>query len=166
VAGDVGAWEALYRQCHKQRGARLGTFLRRTARDVTARHFRTEIRRRERVAGKRHDTQRRATGEVEAAMAEFVDTLGPAEQAFLEQHLLGGDGSDGSGENLSEANFWQPTSRIRRKFHRFFHVEEEDAAPTARDGENRLDGNGSQAEAPADEDSGAKNLGAVRRRPR
>ncbi|HBO45676.1 MAG TPA: hypothetical protein DD670_17465 [Planctomycetaceae bacterium] len=97
-------------------------------------------------------------------MPDFVDTLSPAEQAFLEKHLLGGDPSDGSGGDLSEANFWQIASRIRRKLHRFFHTEEKDATPKPCDGENQSDGDGRQAEAPAEEDSGTSNHAAVRRR--
>jgi len=177
AAGEVGAWEELYDQCHvpllraircllgqtvpdqnlidelaarvwyalidkdgkllarfdKQRGARLGTFLRHVARDVTARHFRTEIRRRhrERIAGKRHETKRRATGDAEAAMAEFVDTLSPGEQAFLEQHLLGNEPADGEGAVYSQANIWQIASRIRRKLGQFFSTAEDGCGNTA-----------------------------------
>jgi DNA-directed RNA polymerase specialized sigma24 family protein len=104
-----------------RRGARLGTFLRCIAKDVTAGYFRTEYRRRrrEQAVGEQRHTHSASAAD-EADMADFINTLTPGEQEFLDQYLLGEEPADGHRKQYSSTNIWKRASRIRKKLRRFF----------------------------------------------
>jgi len=112
----------------RNRGARLGTFLRCIAKDVASRYFRSEYRRRrrERAVGKQRPVKRRASRDADPAMSELVDTLTPSEQEFLDQYLLNDDPTDGSSREYSSANAWKLASRIRQKIKEFFRPDPND----------------------------------------
>jgi DNA-directed RNA polymerase specialized sigma24 family protein len=106
------------------RGGRLTTFMRAIAKGAVGQYLRSEQRRleREREAsyGKppHHvDDQDQVAG----AMDEFLETLGPGERQFCDEHLLGSPG-DGDGEQngkVSRAGFWHRSHRIYRRLLRF-----------------------------------------------
>ncbi|MCX7424630.1 MAG: hypothetical protein NTW96_03225 [Planctomycetia bacterium] len=108
-----------------RREARLGTFLRCIAKDVTSRYFRSEYRRRrrERAAGKRQPVKHGASGDAGSTMADLAETLTPGEQEFLDQYLLGEDSADESPREYSSTSAWKLASRIRRKIRQFFRAD-------------------------------------------
>ncbi len=112
----------LGRFCPK-RGARLNTFIRAVAKDVTSRYFRTEQRRRERelMAARATANEQDALAAFDDSLSEFLGTLSESEREFTEAYLLSTDGlgaEDGAGR--SNASIWQFTRRIRIKLGRFF----------------------------------------------
>ena len=110
-----------------RREARLGTFLRCIAKDVTSRYFRSESRRRrrERAVGKRRPLKPGVSGDVEPAMADLVETLTPCEQEFLNQHLLSNELTEESPREYSSTNIWKLASRIRQKIKEFVGLDED-----------------------------------------
>jgi hypothetical protein len=103
------------------RGARLITFMRALAKDEINRHFRAEIRRRERelVAGRaRPQNQAPEAGESSGSLAEFLGTLTPHEQVFCRDYLLA-EPSGTTQPAHSRANIWQLSRRVYQKLLRF-----------------------------------------------
>ena len=104
-----------------RRGARLITFMRALAKDEMCRHFRTELRRREReLSALRQQPQ--PGGFVPAQQAsgltEFLSTLTPQEHSFCCEVLLAEPASAGDIQR-SPANIWQLTHRVYKKLRRF-----------------------------------------------
>ena len=117
VAND-GALLARYTP---KRGARLITFMRTLARDEICRHFRSEIRRRQReVSALRERPRRHATyfGPAGSGLKEFLVTLSPREQSFCCEVLLA-EPPVGPEEPRSAANIWQLTHRVYQKLLQF-----------------------------------------------
>lgn len=122
-----GDGKLLGRFCPK-RGARLNTFIRAVARDVTSRYFRTEQRRRAREL---HAAQTASGGidhgeDFDDSLSEFLGTLSENEREFTEAYLLSprdksNHGAEsGSRPSRSDASIWQFTRRIRIKLGKFF----------------------------------------------
>jgi hypothetical protein len=117
VAND-GALLARYTP---KRGARLITFMRAVAKDEICRHFRTEIRRREReFSALRGRPRRHVTdlGPVVRGLKEFLGTLSPREHSFCCEVLLA-EPPAGLEEPRSTANIWQLTHRVYQKLLQF-----------------------------------------------
>jgi hypothetical protein len=109
-----------------KRGGRLTTFLGAIAKGIVGQYVRSERRRldRERQAsyGKpshHADDQ----DQVASAMDEFLETLGPGERKFCDEHLLSspgdGDGDEEQNGAMSRAGFWQRSRRVYRRLRRF-----------------------------------------------
>jgi hypothetical protein len=111
---------ALLSRYDPKRGVRLVTFLRALAKDEICRHFRERISVQDKLP---HHTDDPA--ESEAAMAEFWDTLTNREKDFAQEHLLAEEqpANTKSTPPCSQANVWQLTHRIYRKFIRFFNCD-------------------------------------------
>ena len=104
------------------RGARLITFMRALAKDEIGRHFRTELRRREReliAAREKGVNQDEDLAESVSSMREFLTTLTPHERSFCDEFLMGVP-DDGTRQRRSPASIWQLTHRVYKKFLRFF----------------------------------------------
>jgi hypothetical protein len=103
------------------RGARLITFFCALARDEIGRHFRAEIRRRNReLSGLR---ERPRSGQLESAysaigLQEFLSTLTPQERVFCCEVLLAEPGPGGE-TSRSGSNIWQLTHRVFQKLQSF-----------------------------------------------
>jgi DNA-directed RNA polymerase specialized sigma24 family protein len=113
--------ELLGRFCPK-RGARLNTFIRAVAKDVTSRYFRTEQRRRERevVAARAASVRRDNDENPDDSLSEFLGTLSDSEREFTEAYLLSAYADDDGVSDRSETSVWQFTRRIRVKLGKFF----------------------------------------------
>lgn len=118
--------ELLGKFCPK-RGARLNTFIRAVAKDVTSRYFRTEQRRREREleAGRAAvENQHDQIDDLDDSLSEFLGTLSESERKFTEAYLLSTTGRDLEAEDdspqRSDASIWQFSRRIRLKLTAFF----------------------------------------------
>lgn len=101
-----------------RRGARLTTFIRAIALDVTSRHFRSEQRRRRREREGSSDQPYHDAHDVtqlQASWDEFRQTLTRAERRFLDRHL---DAVEDDGET-SQAYALKLASRVRRKLRMF-----------------------------------------------
>jgi hypothetical protein len=112
---------ALLTRYTPKRGARLTTFMRAVAKDEICRHFRTEIRRREReLSALRERPRRNATdlGPAVSGLKEFLVTLSPREQSFCCEVLLA-EPPAGPEEPRSTANIWQLTHRVYQKLLQF-----------------------------------------------
>lgn len=110
------------------RGARVITFLRAIAKDLVARHFRSERRRLQRetealLEKPQHDTARGASPIT--SLAGFLSTLSPLERTFCDDFLLATPSKDGgnSRHTYSETYIRQLSSRIQRKLLGFVHGE-------------------------------------------
>jgi hypothetical protein len=106
-----------------ERGARLITFLRALAKDQSAQHFRTEVRRRNRelLAMRERQQQQKNLGQPVGSLSEFLCTLTPHERVFCSDYLL----AEPSGvvkEPYSSASIWQLSHRVYRKLLRFLDV--------------------------------------------
>lgn len=114
---------ALLGRFSPKRGARLNTFIRAVAKDVTSRYFRTEQRRRERelTAARATANEQDTHADFDDSLSEFLGTLSESEREFTEAYLLSTDGLDAEdGAGRSNASIWQFTRRIRIKLGRFF----------------------------------------------
>jgi hypothetical protein len=101
-------------------GLRLGVFFRGLARIELMQYFRAEQRRiiRETKAGRRPNSSSSLNEwQVAVFLKEFVATLTPGEQRFMDEHLLSlpEKGENGDGAELTDANIWQRRHRIRSK---------------------------------------------------
>ena len=107
------------------RGTRLITFMRALARDLAARHYRSELRRQKRERevlrqkSRYHIPEEDAT---DASLDEFMATLTPHERGFCSRHHLATPSDEGE-QLASPDSVWQLTRRIRRKLLRFLHRE-------------------------------------------
>ncbi|MGA2030687.1 MAG: hypothetical protein ABSG68_00385 [Thermoguttaceae bacterium] len=104
-----------------QRGARLITFMRALAKDEICRHFRAEIRRREREVAAFRERPPLAgidSGYSASGLREFLATLSPQEHSFCCEVLLA-EPAPGGEISRSAANIWQLTHRIYKKLLRF-----------------------------------------------
>ena len=114
---------ALLGRFSPKRGARLNTFIRAVAKDVTSRYFRTEQRRRERelMAARTTANEQGVQAAFDDSLSEFLGTLSESEREFTEAYLLSSDRPDAEdGAGRSNASIWQFTRRIRIKLGRFF----------------------------------------------
>lgn len=103
------------------REARLITFMRIVARDEISRHFRTEIRRREReLSALRERPQLSGTDSAQAVVGlrEFLSTLTPQEHSFYYEVLLGEPAPTGAVLRTA-SNIWQLTHRVYEKLTHF-----------------------------------------------
>lgn len=120
VAND-GALLARY---NPRRKARLITFMRTLAKDEIGRHFRSEVRRRERelVALRERPPQQGDGPEHPAgALTEFLDTLTPGERAFCGGYLLA-PAVEGDSSGYSSSTVWQFTRRVYQKLTKFLAI--------------------------------------------
>jgi len=104
-----------------KRKARLITFMRTLAKGEISRHFRAELRRRERelvALRERPQHQGAESGQPTSSLSEFLGTLSPGERGFCNEHLLA-EGSDAGAVAYSSANIWQLTRRVYQKLARF-----------------------------------------------
>lgn len=106
-------------------GLRLASFLRGLARIEMMQYFRADRRRqaRETEASRRSRISPRISdGQFRAMLQEFLATLTPGEQRFLEDYLLLSPSvaSDRESPELSDANIWQRRHRIRVRLLAFF----------------------------------------------
>jgi hypothetical protein len=105
-----------------RRGGRLSTFMGAIAKGIVGQYLRSERRRldREREAsyGK---PPHHADGQdqVVSAMDEFLETLGPGERQFCDEHLLNSPGDGEQNGTLSRAGFWQRSRRVYQRLRRF-----------------------------------------------
>ena len=105
------------------RGARLITFLRALAKDEIARHFREEVRRRNRELSALRERPRheeRTLGQQVSSLTEFLCTLTPQEKIFCSDYLLA-EPAPAEGP-YSSANIWQLSHRIYHKLLHFLKV--------------------------------------------
>jgi hypothetical protein len=103
-------------------GARLVTFMRALAKDEIGRHFRAELRRREReliAARKKGVNGDEDLAESVSSMREFLATLTPHERSFCDEFLMAAP-DEAEREGRTPASIWQLTHRVYRKFLRFF----------------------------------------------
>jgi hypothetical protein len=104
------------------RGARLVTFLRALAKDEIVRHFREEVRRRNRellALRERPRHQERTLGQQVSSLAEFLCTLTPQERVFCSDYLLAEPAAEGP---YSSASIWQLSHRIYHKLLGFLNI--------------------------------------------
>lgn len=104
-------------------GARLNTFIRAVAKDVTYRYFRTEQRRRKRelTAARAGSGGHDSDENLDDSLSEFLGTLSESEREFTEEYLLSmRDSNDDDGSDRSDTSVWQFTRRIRVKLGSFF----------------------------------------------
>jgi DNA-directed RNA polymerase specialized sigma24 family protein len=116
VAND-GELLARYSPKH---GARLITFMRSLAKDEICRHFRTELRRREReLCALREKSPHQSNDLAQSvhAMSEFLAILTPRERGFCNAFLLADP--SGATQACTPNNVWQLTHRIYHKLLRF-----------------------------------------------
>jgi DNA-directed RNA polymerase specialized sigma24 family protein len=102
------------------RGARLITYMRALAKDEICRHFRSELRRREReLVALRNKSPQHGIDLAQSvhAMEEFLATLTPHERGFCQDFLLT-EPAD-SPDRFSPSSIWQLTHRIYQKLLRF-----------------------------------------------
>jgi hypothetical protein len=102
-------------------GARLITFMRALARDEICRHFRAEIRRRQReflALRERPQSGGIDPGQSAIGLTEFLSTLTPQEHSFCCEVLLAEPAPNGE-ISRSAANIWQLTHRIYKKLLHF-----------------------------------------------
>jgi hypothetical protein len=102
------------------RGGRLTTFMRAIAKGAVGQYLRSEQRRldreREATYGKpphHADDQ----DQVDSTVEEFLETLGPGERQFCDEHLLSspGDGDGDQNGKVSRASFWHRSRRVYRR---------------------------------------------------
>jgi len=106
------------------RGARLTTFMRMLAKSEIVRHYRQEMRRRNRELESLREQPRRSErtfAQQMNALAEFIRTLTPQEQVFCNEYLLA-EPAASSERSYSSANIWQMSRRIYRKLLRFLNA--------------------------------------------
>ncbi len=104
-------------------GARLNTFIRAVAKDVTYRYFRAEQRRRKRelTAARAGSDGHDSDDHLDDSLSEFLGTLSESEREFTEEYLLSTrDSDDDDGSDRSDTSVWQFTRRIRVKLGSFF----------------------------------------------
>ena len=112
--------QRLARYSPKQ-GARLITYLRGMARDELGRHYRSEIRRRRRETIFAKFRPKASDSDLESSpsvVAEFLDTLTPAERGFCCEVLLSDESAEEKSKR-SQTNIWQLTRRTYKKMMRF-----------------------------------------------
>ena len=105
------------------RGARLITFMRGLARNEIGRHFREEIRRRNRELSALREKprhQEKTLSQQVRSLTEFLCTLTPQEQVFCSDYLLS-EPAAAEGP-YSSASIWQLSHRIYHKLLRFLNV--------------------------------------------
>ncbi len=104
-----------------QYGARLITFMKVLARDEISRHFRSEIRRRQREFSAHYKRSQSASvdsGDSPDGLKQFLSTLTPQEHSFCCEVLLSEAAADGP-LSRSAANIWQLTHRVYTKLLHF-----------------------------------------------
>ena len=107
------------------RGARLITFLRALAKDEIVRHFREEIRRRNRELSvlrdrpQHHQHQEKTLGQQVSSLAEFLCTLTPQERNFCSDYLLAEPAAEGP---YSSTSIWQLSHRVYHKLRGFLNL--------------------------------------------
>jgi hypothetical protein len=104
------------------RGARLITFLRALAKDEIVRHFREEVRRRNRELSalrERPRQQEKTLGQQLNSLAEFLCTLTPQEKTFCSEYLLAEPAAEGP---YSSASIWQLSHRVYHKLLGFLNL--------------------------------------------
>jgi hypothetical protein len=102
-------------------GARLITFMRAMAKDEICRHFRTEIRRRERELAACHKQPLSGSsdsGHAPNGLEDFLSMLTPQEHSFCREVLLAEPAAGGE-ISLSSTNIWQLTHRVYEKLLHF-----------------------------------------------
>ena len=100
-----------------KRGARLITFMRALAKDEICRHFRSEIRRRERELSALCERPRPGgidSGHSASGLTEFLSTLTTQEHDFCCEVLLA-EPAPGGKTSRSSDNVWQLTHRLYEK---------------------------------------------------
>lgn len=103
-------------------GARLGTFLRSIARDLVARHVRSEQRRRDREAASAAEKPAFHSPDASPEFNEFFASLTPQEREFLGEFLSAED-RDLLGSYCgpsSRSGIWRVTQEIKRKLFGYF----------------------------------------------
>jgi hypothetical protein len=107
-----------------RRKARLITFMRALAKDEISRHFRSEVRRRERELVALRERPQYHGAELEhsnSSLSEFLGTLTLGEREFCGEYLLAP--ADEAGPQVySSASIWQFTRRIYRKLTKFLAI--------------------------------------------
>jgi len=103
------------------RGTRLVTFLRAIARDEATRHFRTEVRRKERetVAARQKSADMESEAVPHFLMEEFLTTLSPGDRSFCLEHVLAPAPQDGVLPASRRPAVWQQTRRLYKKLQAF-----------------------------------------------
>ena len=102
-------------------GARLITFMRALARDEICRHFRAEIRRRQRECSSLRERSQRGgidAGQSAIGLPDFLATLTPQEHSFCCEVLLA-EPIPGGDISRSASNIWQLTHRVYKKLLHF-----------------------------------------------
>ncbi len=105
------------------RGARLITFLRALAKNEIVRHFREEVRRRNRELSairERPRHQERTLSQQVNSLTKFLCTLTPQEKVFCSDYLLA-EPAAAEGP-YSSASIWQLSHRVYHKLLRFLNV--------------------------------------------
>jgi hypothetical protein len=120
----VGNDGELLTRYNPKRKARLITFMRSIAKDIIARHVRSEQRRRKREmkVSRRHCPARASlVSETNAVLSEFLVTLSPTERTFADEYLLAPPGQAVRGDSRPSAtSIWRLTNNIRQKLADFF----------------------------------------------
>jgi hypothetical protein len=109
-----------------RRDVRLGAFFRGLARIEVMRYLRAEHRRSDRelvVHQSRRSDSPLSFWQVGTLLRDFMLTLTPGEQRFLDEHVLSFSQADSGADrtDISDANIWQRHRRIRAKLRAFFH---------------------------------------------
>jgi hypothetical protein len=120
LVADDGALLAKY---NPKRGAKLITFMRVLARDAISRHFREEIRRRQREAQALRERPQHDGSSLDQSLAslkEFMATLSAHEHYFCREYLFASPGQEQPpGQSLPRTTIWQLSRRIYLKLVKF-----------------------------------------------